>query len=66
MKYDNKYNQLGVGTLLREMGTTDKEGVTGFIREHYDSLSRQGLRYAIERMPERERQQILKMRPRRP
>jgi hypothetical protein len=52
LKYDERFNQLGLGWLLREMSVVDRKGVGKFIRDNYGSFIREGLRYAIEKFPE--------------
>lgn len=48
-----------VGWMLRELGKADQEVLLNFLEKHYDELSRMTLRYAIERIEERQRQAIL-------
>ncbi|KAL4446424.1 hypothetical protein ABPG74_001165 [Tetrahymena malaccensis] len=50
IKYDQRFNQLGVGWLLRELYLADKKRTVSFIENHYDQLSREALRYAIRKM----------------
>lgn len=61
LKYDERFNQLGMGWLLREMYLADPKGVDAFIRQHYSSFTREALRYAIEKMPEEERTALLNL-----
>ncbi len=49
-----------VGWMLREAGKVDKDLLLDFLEEHYHEMSRTTLRYAIERLPEPERQYWLK------
>jgi 3-methyladenine DNA glycosylase AlkD len=44
------------GWLLREVGKRDQEVLRGFLRQHATAMPRTMLRYAIERLPEVERQ----------
>jgi len=48
------------GWMLREVYKEDNKVCSAFLRENYVQLSRTTLRYAIERMQEKERQRYLK------
>ncbi|EAR97510.2 DNA alkylation repair enzyme (macronuclear) [Tetrahymena thermophila SB210] len=50
IQYDQRFNQLGVGWLLRELYLADKKRTVSFIENHYNQLSREALRYAIRKM----------------
>jgi hypothetical protein len=60
VRSSERFAQTGVGWLLRELATADREAVLGFVNEHLASMSREGVRYVIERMPVRVREQVLK------
>ncbi|MET0065221.1 MAG: DNA alkylation repair protein [Candidatus Thiodiazotropha sp.] len=49
-----------VGWMLREVGKRDPESAGQFLRRHCRSMPRVMLRYAIERLPEAQRQAYLK------
>ncbi len=48
------------GWLLREIGKRDLKTLEGFLKEHYQTMPRTMLRYAIEKFPEQIRQAYLK------
>lgn len=48
-----------VGWMLREVGKRSRDIETGFLARHYKEMPRTMLRYAIEKLPESERQAYL-------
>lgn len=48
------------GWMLREIGKRDQHALIAYLEENFSSLSRTALRYAIERLPELQRQYWLK------
>ncbi len=48
------------GWMLREAGKRNEEALHEFLREHYPTMPRTMLRYAIEKLPETERQAYLR------
>lgn len=62
---DERFVQLGAGWLLRQVsvGFSDQgmQAVPAFLQQHRDIISREGLRYAVEKMPPdlRQRQMAL-------
>lgn len=61
-----RFVQLGVGWMLREMFLSDGSRVVNFITSNYPSFSREGLRYAIEKMDEPLKNQLLRYDPHSP
>ena len=51
-----------VGWMLREVGKQDQVALTEFLENHATHLPRTALRYAIERVPEAQRQYFLRKR----
>ena len=49
-----------VGWMLREAGKRSEPAMLNFLAQHYASIPRTALRYAIERLPEPQRKAILK------
>lgn len=47
----DRFAQLGAGWVLRELYLAAPADVLRFLRHHYPQLIREGLRYAIEKMP---------------
>jgi 3-methyladenine DNA glycosylase AlkD len=58
-----RFVQLGLGWVLRELSLHDLEAVVTFLKEHYELMSREGLRYAIEKMDGTMRTKLLKYKP---
>jgi len=52
IKNNERFVQLGAGWVLREMSLSDLDRVVAFIKDNYDKFSREGLRYAVEKMPQ--------------
>lgn len=48
-----------VGWMLREVGKRDARALQQFLQQHHQVMPRMMLRYAIERLPERERRRYL-------
>ena len=61
IKNPERFVQLGTGWLLREIGVADKKRLHKFIEENYKYFSREGLRYAIEKLPNSEQKRFLNM-----
>jgi len=60
VKSPERFVQLGNGWVLRELSRADLNLVVSFIKKNYSHFSREGLRYAIEKMDEKLRQKLLK------
>ncbi len=56
----DRFVQLGCGWALRELSLVDRPRVVRFIEDHAAQLSREGLRYAVEKMPKAERAAVMK------
>jgi len=59
VKNNERFVQLGVGWVLRELSLSDLDRVVAFIKTNYDKFSREGLRYAIEKMTSTLRKELL-------
>lgn len=55
----DRFVQLGMGWVLRELSLADRAATLAFLREHLAQVRREALRYAIEKMPAREQAAIL-------
>ena len=53
--------QKAVGWLLREAGKRDEQRLKDWLSTRYQTMPRTMLRYAIERFPENERKQFMKL-----
>jgi 3-methyladenine DNA glycosylase AlkD len=60
VKNSHRFVQLGMGWVLRELWLAEPSVVVAFLRAHHSSISREGLRYAIEKMPPAQQQRLLK------
>lgn len=59
VKNSERFVQLGTGWVLRELSLADLDLVTDFIKNNYSCFSREGLRYAIEKMDKNLRAELL-------
>jgi 3-methyladenine DNA glycosylase AlkD len=48
-----------VGWMLREIGKQNEPLMIGFLENHHEEMARVAIRYAIEKLPERKRKEIL-------
>jgi len=51
VKNRDRFVQLGMGWVLRELFLTDRKAVLQFLEQHYPLVNREALRYAVEKMP---------------
>lgn len=55
----SRFPQLGAGWVLRELSITEEDVVVQFIKNNYSKFTREGLRYAIEKMKHCLRKELL-------
>ena len=55
----DRFLQTGAGWLIREISRGNRERAVAFIREHLRDFSREGLRYAVEKLPEPDKALLL-------
>ncbi|MCC6929158.1 MAG: DNA alkylation repair protein [Gemmatimonadaceae bacterium] len=48
---DDRFVQLGMGWVLRELSQADRDAVIAFLRDHDSIIRREAFRYATEKMP---------------
>lgn len=63
LRNPSRFPQLGAGWVIRELSRADEPTVVDFIKVHYRDFSREGLRYAIEKMDPPLRQELLRFEP---
>ncbi|KAL0485332.1 hypothetical protein AKO1_002909 [Acrasis kona] len=61
--HKERFVQLGVGWVLRELSLKDEPSVIEFLKKHYHHFSREGLRYAIEKMDSETKSNLMKYSP---
>lgn len=54
-----RFAQTGVGWLLRELASSNRDAVLAFTDAHLHVMSREGIRYVVERMPKAVQSRIL-------
>ncbi len=59
VRSEERFAQTGVGWLLRELAGADCEAVVAFTRAHLSEMSREGVRYVVERMARVEQAALL-------
>ncbi len=60
--HSERFNQLATGWLLRELSQIDKIRFLNFFYMNFKHFTREGIRYAIEKLPEKERKKLLNYR----
>jgi len=63
VKNPERFVQLGVGWVLRELSLANLELVNEFLTDNFEYFSREGLRYAIEKMTAKDKQKWMKYKP---
>ena len=56
----DRFVQLGMGWVLRELSLADRDAVLAFLRRHHRTLRREAVCYAIEKLPAPLRQSVLR------
>jgi 3-methyladenine DNA glycosylase AlkD len=51
LRSEERFAQTGVGWLLRELAAADRARVLAFTEAHLGEMSREAVRYVVERMP---------------
>jgi 3-methyladenine DNA glycosylase AlkD len=59
LRSDERFAQTGVGWLLRELAAADEARVLAFAEAHVGEMSREAVRYVVERMPEHVQQRLV-------
>lgn len=54
-----RFAQTGVGWVLRELSRADRGAVVAFAEEHQARLSREGMKYIVEKLPAAEKRRLL-------
>lgn len=54
-----RFVQLGIGWLMRELSVSDRPRAVRYLLDHLDGFSREGLRYAVEKLPPEERRSVM-------
>lgn len=62
VRCQERFVQLGTGWVLRELSLADRDLVVQFIKDGYAHFTREGLRYAIEKMSADTRRELLGLR----
>ena len=55
----DRFVQLGMGWVLRELSLADRQAVVDFLAANYASVNREALRYAVEKLPVSLRSKVL-------
>lgn len=54
-----RFAQTGVGWVMRELSLADRERVVAFAEQHAGRMSREGMKYIVEKMPASEKKRLL-------
>lgn len=63
VKNQERFVQLGVGWVLRELYLAVDDQVVEWIKSHFSLMSREGLRYSVEKMPASLRSSLMSYSP---
>ncbi|KRX02370.1 Armadillo-type fold [Pseudocohnilembus persalinus] len=59
LQYNERFNQLAAGWLIRNLSIKNKQRAIQFIEQNYSQFSREGLRYAIEKLDSQNYKRLL-------
>jgi 3-methyladenine DNA glycosylase AlkD len=59
LRSEERFAQTGVGWLLRELAAADRDRVLAFTEAHLGEMSREAVRYVVERMPKSEQARVV-------
>jgi 3-methyladenine DNA glycosylase AlkD len=62
IKYEERFNQLATGWLLRELSLVELSRFKKFFYRYFNYFSREAIRYAVEKLPVEERKKIMSYR----
>lgn len=61
--YEERFNQLATGWLLRELSLVDLKRYKEFFYRNFNSFSREGLRYSVEKLDNTTKKKLMSYRP---
>jgi 3-methyladenine DNA glycosylase AlkD len=62
IKYDERFNQLATGWLLRELSVVDLARYKRFFYKNFKYFTREAVRYSVEKLTESEKKKIMSYR----